>query len=1164
MKTFLSSCAFLIALTAPPAPAAITATGDVSPANPSSWDGYTTGYIGKTNIGELTIDGGSDLFSDQAYLGYSSGATGTVTVDGAGSTWNNDFYLYVGYDGSGILHISNDGTVSNSTGYLGYSSGSTGTVTVDGNRSIWNCSVLYVGSSGSGTLNIINGGNVTVNNWTVIGLNTGSTGTINFGTNGGKLTTRSLLAAPSQLLGTGTIYTQGIVSDYDLVFDGTHGLMQTIVFDDLPDQNISISLYMTDSSNSYYYLGAGWNCMGSMTIQDGMTVNSCDGYLGYCSGSTGTATVNGTGSTWNCNSLYVGYSGSGTLNITGGGTVTVKSNTYVGYNTGSTGVINFGTNDGALITQSLFASPTQLTGTKTINIRGLVSDIDLIFDTDHGLNKTITFNSLPDQNITINLDLTSDPSTNGAIGVGWNGTASLVIQDGVTVNSYDGYLGCHSGSTGTATVDSPDSCWTISNRLYIGYSGSGTLNITDGGRVVSNSYGYIGYMSGSGTVTVDGAGSTWTNSNSLYVGYSGTGTLNITNGGGVSGGGCIGYTGGSGTVTVDGAGSTWTNSSSLSIGGAYGTGTLNITNGGDVVSNDYSYIGFLNGSGTVTVDGCGSTWTYNNHSFYVGYSGNGTLNVLNGGSVNNNASILSIGYSSDLTGRVTVDGVGSKLTCSRLLYVGENGCGTLNISNGGVVSSDLGIQSFIGRNSGSTGTITVDGFGSIWTCFSNLLFVGYCGNGTLNITNGGAVMGETYSYHACYIGYDNISMGTVTVDGSGSTWKDLTTLTIGYSGSGTLNLTNGGSVCNSFCILGYCNGSSGTVTIDGAGSILINKGDLYIGNSGSGTLNINNDGVVSVAGDTYVGYKSDSQGTINFGSSDGTLITRSLLASTSQLTGTGTINTQGLVSDIDLVFDANHGLRQTITLDAIPNQNISIYLDMTTGNNSCLGAAWKGTGTLTIQDGIKVNSSSGYLGYHSGSIGMATVDGAGSSWSNSGSLYVGSAGSGALNIINGGAVSVDGDTYVGYDMDSQGVINFGTSGGTLTTQSLLAAPSQLMGSGTINARGLVSDIDFVFDADHGFNQTILLNSLPGQNITINLNTSIKGCLGAGWIGTGSLTIKDGVEIISSLGFIGNNTDSNGTATISGPGSKWTNSGDFYIGRFGRGSLNINNGGYLYN
>ena len=49
-----------------------------------------------------------------------------------------------------------------------------------------------------------------------------------------------------------------------------------------------------------------------------------------------------------------------------------------------------------------------------------------------------------------------------------------------------------------------------------------------------------------------------------------------------------------------------------------------------------------------------------------------------------------------------------------------------------------------------------------------------------------------------------------------------------------------------------------------------------------------------------------------------------------------------------------------------------------------------------------------YIGYQSGSTGVATVDGVGSTWTNNGSLYVGNSGTGTLNIAAGGAVAATG------------------------------------------------------------------------------------------------------------------------------------------------------------
>ena len=339
---------------------------------------------------------------------------------------------------------------------------------------------------------------------------------------------------------------------------------------------------------------------------------------------------------------------------------------------------------------------------------------------------------------------------------------------------------------------------------------------------------------------------------------------------------------------------------------------------------------------------------------------------------------------------------------------------------------------------------------------------------------------------------------------------------------------------------------------------------------------------------------SNGTGSINFGANGGTLTTGTLLASPSQLTGTGTINATGLVSDVNLVFDAAHPLKQTISLNGLPNQNVTLNLDMSNGGD--IGVGYQGNGSLTVKDGIALTSGHSYIGYWPGSTGTVTVDGTGSTWTTSielfvgsgtlnitnggavsayssviaqsgavvvdgrgstfadrdpagffcdgtlkisnggattsgfacigngggstgtvtvdgrgstwteplsssylfGNIYVGYQGNGSLNITNGGAVSAGGTTYVGWGAGCTGAINFGANGGTLTTGALWASPSQLTGTGTINATGLVSDANLVFDGAHGAKTTVTFNSLPNQDVTINLdlsNPANNGALG---------------------------------------------------------------------
>ena len=140
-------------------------------------------------------------------------------------------------------------------------------------------------------------------------------------------------------------------------------------------------------------------------------------------------------------------------------------------------------------------------------------------------------------------------------------------------------------------------------------------------------------------------------------------------------------------------------------------------------------------------------------------------------------------------------------------------------------------------------------------------------------------------------------------------------------------------------------------------------------------------------------------------------------------------------------------------------------------------------------------------------------------------------------------------------------INFGASGGTLTTQALCASPGQLTGTGTINANGLVTDTNLSFPNPASLTQ----NGLSGfGTVAVNLNMSTpanNGYLGVGYSSSGTLTIQ--TPITSTNGYLGFLPDSTGTATVSGSGV-WTMSaaGSANIGGYGTGTLNIVNGGQV--
>ena len=284
--------------------------------------------------------------------------------------------------------------------------------------------------------------------------------------------------------------------------------------------------------------------------------------------------------------------------------------------------------------------------------------------------------------------------------------------------------------------------------------------------------------------------------------------------------------------------------------GDTGNGTLEIGATGEV-SNTIGYIGNgASGIGVVTVSGSGAQWN-NSGNLYVGNAGQGTLEISGGGIVSDVAGYIANAAGS--AGAVTVSGSGSQWNNSDVLNVGNVSRGTLEITAGGIVSSAGG---YIGRNANGTGTVTVSGSGSRWNNGSSVLYVGSIGNGTLDITAGGAV-----SNAAGYIGNSTGSTGTVLIDGAGSQWTSSGGLFVGNQGEGSLTVQNGGSVISNGSQIGA--GSStpgttpvGTAVVTGAGSSWdLSGGALRVGQfaGATGSLTIADGGVVSNTSDAAIG-----------------------------------------------------------------------------------------------------------------------------------------------------------------------------------------------------------------------------------------------------------------------------------------------------------------------
>jgi T5SS/PEP-CTERM-associated repeat protein len=484
-----------------------------------------------------------------------------------------------------------------------------------------------------------------------------------------------------------------------------------------------------------------------------------------------------------------------------------------------------------------------------------------------------------------------------------------------------------------------------------------------------------------------------------------------------------------------------------------------------------------------------------------------------------------------------------------LLIVGNTTNGSLLINGG---SQATVFQLWMARNAGTRGVITVTGAGSKLSSEIEIRVGLSSSTATLEILDGGVV--ETGQV---YVSSDTVGVpAEVVVSGVASRLSLDYGLYILGTKQTTVRTSNGATLEARDVSIGNYSLSSSLVNeaIVESNSKWIVTSDLEVGNSGSGKLTISSGGVVEAYRTTL--YDSYNSGAASLALNGGTLRTKELYMPAGQISGSGTVQTNGLVADLDLTVDAAHGITQTVPIPGQPG--VSLELDLSAPYS--LGAGYRGDGSLRIADGRQVESFSGYLGYNSSSHGTASVTGAGSKWSLTGDLAVGHHGVGVLNIGSGATVDVAGLLQINQPINGESSYVM-LNGGELLVNVLAAVPNQIRGQGTVRANGVHFDSSLVFDQPGVFVGGL---PIPGEQVTIEFNQPVMSVLGAGLHGNGTIEIRNGAEVRSDEGLLGKEFDSHGTAIVEGAGSKWQlQSGELKIGGTtdnAQGTLRVLNGG----
>ena len=570
------------------------------------------------------------------------------------------------------------------------------------------------------------------------------------------------------------------------------------------------------------------------------------------------------------------------------------------------------------------------------------------------------------------------PNGDQPISVGQYGTGLMTISGGAVVNCA---AGCTSsvlatvvaqaaGSNGTLNITGTGSTLNAANSFIVGHdqvseapdlsgtfgtpgaSATGTVNITAGGTLNTGNatiaqnanVNYVppqgatnnptGTETSTGIVNVSGSGATWNITSptngvvspsglTVGVGTNTTGSVSVTNSGAVNLGttnssfqveidlgGAGSTSGGNGSVTVNGGSINFTSGTDdvIQVGRLQGNGTMTIEGGGTVSGALQTLVGRDGSTGSLTVNGAGSSLTLSGtnatNGAYLGIgtadtialgttygaTSNGTVLVENGGTItvntnNNQNGGMNIGENGG-TGRLTITGIGSQFSISGNnsntntgggATIGRSGNGTLNVLAGGQFTvnntgTTAGSGITIGGSPGQvtngeqagTGTVTVSGAGSQFNLLSTFgtITAGYSGTGTLNVQNGGTVVSEDLA-----IGRNTGSTGLVSIDGSGSSvtlsGNDVNNgagarVNVGESGTGSLSLTNQAQLLinptnpNGGVIIGGASGlpsGVGTMTVSGGSQVLISGQNnlLNVGRNGTGTLTITGASTVDVA-----------------------------------------------------------------------------------------------------------------------------------------------------------------------------------------------------------------------------------------------------------------------------------------------------------------------------
>ena len=539
------------------------------------------------------------------------------------------------------------------------------------------------------------------------------------------------------------------------------------------------------------------------------------------------------------------------------------------------------------------------------------------------------------------------------------------------------------------------------------------------------------------------------------------------------------------------------------------------------------------------------------------------LMIRNGGVLTNADGYL--GYlPASSSNYVMAAGAGSVWSNANL-YLGYSGGGnTMVLTNGGYVGNSLG--TYVAYNTtSSSNRVLVTGTNSVLNCAS-FLELGYAGaNNSLVISNGGQVF-DSYSE----LGNNNTSTGNnVLITGTNSVWSNSSSCIIGrMGGNNRVTINKGGRLISCYASLGMFGGAdSNSVVVADSGSLWHDSGepsDINFGGNSSGNRLVVTNGGQVLGYYAYVGRMSTSDNNSALVSGPGSSFSVNCYIYTGYQghNNTFTAANGAAISDKFCYISYVAGSSNNAVMLTGPNSSwqnsYSVYVGFDGGG-----------GSLTISNGATMSAGGGWTPSHDGALGVnsdssnncARVTGSGSTWNCAENLFVGLNGPANILVISNGGWVSNGTGYVGSNPGSDGnsALVVGTNSVWTNSSDLYVGDFSVGNSLVINQGGRVINGNGFLGRNPGSDSNSVVVSGVGSLWTNSADFYV-GCFGAG----NSLTITNHGRVNDDYGTVGYDTNSiYNQALIAGAGSVWSNNTVTFVGDFGSdNSLTIRDGGLV--